>query len=58
MKEAFEKIIERLEERKDQYTEDCFVQKMMAIEEAIEIVNQVAEEYSNETTQKDKTGTM
>ena len=59
MKEAFEKIIERLEEKRDKYEnlasssnfdgyheeEIKYLAMQEAYEEAIEIVNKVAEEY-------------
>jgi hypothetical protein len=41
MKESFEKIVERLEEEKSDWNDDYNV----SINRAIEIVNQVAEEY-------------
>ena len=64
MKEAFEKIIERLEEMRDKYEnlvdssnfdgyheeEIKYLAMQEAYEHAIEIVNQVAEEYSHVST--------
>lgn len=47
MQKAFLDIVERLEELKNQYIDDCFVQKTMAICDAIIAVNQVAEEYKS-----------
>ena len=48
MKEAFEKIIERLEEREVQAFASAGGTAYNAYRNAIEIVNQVAEEYATE----------
>ena len=62
MKEAFSKIVDKLEEEKKEYSELVTVhfrqrngrlayvykEKELAINDAIEIVNQVAEEYGND----------
>ena len=47
MKEFIEKLIGRLEEQKDKYFDECFFQKIMATEDTIEIINELAEEYKN-----------
>ena len=70
MKEAFEKIIGRLEEEKKEYSELVTVhfrqrngrlayvykEKELAINDAIEIVNQVAEEFGSDINVGSKDG--
>lgn len=41
-RKPIDRIVERLEELKNQYTDDCFVQKMMAAETAIDIVKEAS----------------